>query len=96
MKVGSVMNFSNLFVPVHTMKCIGLFKRFDSSTCVVITGTGILNSGTQSPLKMLSDSILYHSNFKKFPVSTLLFYHAHNCERVHHVLGCLNLPIPFH
>ena len=53
-------------VPIHTMKCIHLFKKLDPSTCLVITGTGILNSGTQLPLKMLSDSISYHSNFKTF------------------------------
>ena len=28
--------FRNLLVPIHTMKCFGLFKRLDSSTCVVI------------------------------------------------------------
>ena len=26
-KVGSVMEFPNLPAPIHTMKCIGLFKR---------------------------------------------------------------------
>ena len=54
--------FPNLPVPIHTMKYFGLFKRLDSSTCVVI----ILNSGTQFPLKMLSNSISYHSYFKIF------------------------------
>ena len=28
--------FPNLPVPIHTMKCFGLFKRLDSSTCIVI------------------------------------------------------------
>ena len=28
--------FPNLPVPIHTMKCFGLFKRLDSSTCVVV------------------------------------------------------------
>ena len=28
--------FSNLPVPIHTVKCFGLFKRLYSSTCVVI------------------------------------------------------------
>ena len=75
------------------MKCIGLFKRLDSSTCVVITGTGILNSGTQFPLKMLSDSISYHSNFKIFQ---LQHYYSIMHAIVKYVLGCLNLPKPFH
>ena len=48
----------NLLAPIHTMKCIGLFKAL---ICMAI-----LNSGTQFPLKMLSDSILYCSNFKIF------------------------------
>ena len=50
------------------MKYIGQLKRLDSSTCVVITSTrkNILNSGTQFPLKMLSDSLLYYSNVKIF------------------------------
>ena len=28
--------FSNLSVSIYTMKCFGLFKRLDLSTCVVI------------------------------------------------------------
>ena len=28
--------FPNLPVPIHTMKCFGLFKRLDSSTCIVV------------------------------------------------------------
>ena len=55
--------FPNPPVPIHTMKCIGLFKGLHSSTCVI----NMLNSSTQFLLKMLSDSILYcSSNFKIF------------------------------
>ena len=50
------------------MKCIGLFKAL---ICMAI-----LNSGTQSPLKMLSDSILYCSNFKIFHFQ---HYYSNNC-----------------
>ena len=28
--------FPNIPVRIHTMKCFGLFKRLDSSTCVVV------------------------------------------------------------
>ena len=79
-------------MPIHTMKCIGLFKRL----VVVITGTGILNSGKQFPLKMLSDLISYHLNFK-------IFQFPHYYSIMHAIvrgcimcLGCLNLPKPFH
>ena len=45
----------------------------------------ILNSGTQFPLKMLSDSILYCSNFKIFhfqhSYSTCTYSVLCNCER---------------
>ena len=58
--------FPNLPATIQAIKCIGLFKRLDPSTCVAITGTSILNSGTQFPLKMFSYSISYHSNFKIF------------------------------
>ena len=72
------------------MKCIGLFKRLDSSTCVVITGTGTLNSGTQFPLKMLSYSISNH--FKIFQLQHYYSHHACNCERVHHACAWLSEP----
>ena len=71
------------------MKCIGLF---DSSTCVVITGTGILNSGTQFPLKMPSDLILYYSNVKIFQIQ-------HYYSIIHAIVrGCIMCLVaePFH
>ena len=56
------MEFSKSAYAYSALVCL----KARSSTCVVITGTGILNSGTQIPLKMLSDSISYYSNFKIF------------------------------
>ena len=67
MTVGSAMAY--LSAPIHTMKCIGLFKRLDSSTCAVII------YGNTYTISIENALILYHSNF---------------------VLGCLNLPKPFH
>ena len=56
----------------------------------------IINSGTQFPLKMLSDSILYCSNFKIFHfqhiiILTCTYSVLCNCERG---ASCTWLPVP--
>ena len=66
---------SNLSVPIHTMKCFGLFKRLDSSTCVVIMDGNSRN--TQFRYTISIDNALRFNlvsfKFQNFPVSTLLF-----------------------
>ena len=69
-----------MYVSMHKMKCIDLFTRPDSSTYMQGLHMAILAA------EMFSNSVLYHSNF---PILTLF-------ERMHHMLGCLNLLETFH